>query len=700
MTDFIQRLAQDALDMKDKFIRQTDEKNFPPIRPASETDRTDPEKIGNALAEFIMRAPVKAYPEEKLFGRFKWSGCGYTSELYTRGGHDAYNTYWNQCCFSHPRPLFYWGWTHIVLDFEYILTHGIEGYAAEIEKKLEKLSESESEKASFYKAMLSVLHAIKAMNERYAEECGNVTFCGEKLSDVLKKVPVHPAETFYEAVQSVWTMFQFVPDSLGRIDQYLYPYYVKETQEGTLTREAARELLEELFVKVYETQIDNTSLPISGHNHLVVGGYTIDGKDGYNELSALILECIAELPTFRPQASFRYTKYTSAETMRFVTELNAKCQWIVFVNDEPRLEGMKNLGIAPADAANYTVVGCNEWCLPCGAKIDLAHVNLLHSLEDLIYNDDRFLSAKTFEEMFGYWREHLEKDMLAIVDEYGEYAKNVAKDVNIFNSAVCLPCIESGKSFTDRGTKYYGLTMSFNCISNLADSLSVIKQFVFDEKRYSLEMMLTMLKNDYRGYEAEREYILKKGRFFGNDDDYVDKIACDTVDMIYAIAKTMKREYINVLVVGSFVGATHPNIVFGKFTKATPDGRRTGDAFTMGISQSEGKDHSGLTALLNSIAKLDYRKFCGCIVSNIKMEKSMAGGADKLRKLAAMYQAFLQKGGMQLQINYLSQKELLEAQKNPEKYRNLVVRVTGYSGYFTRFDTDLQNDIIRRTVEK
>ena len=117
MTDFIQRLAQDALDMKDKFIRQTDEKNFPPIRPASEIDRTNPEKIGSALSAFIMRAPVKAYPEEKLFGRFKWSGCGYTSELYTRGGHDAYNTYWNQCCFSHPRPLLYGGWTPIGLDF-------------------------------------------------------------------------------------------------------------------------------------------------------------------------------------------------------------------------------------------------------------------------------------------------------------------------------------------------------------------------------------------------------------------------------------------------------------------------------------------------------------------------------------------------------------------------------------------------------
>lgn len=208
-----------------------------------------------------------------------------------------------------------------------------------------------------------------------------------------------------------------------------------------------------------------------------------------------------------------------------------------------------------------------------------------------------------------------------------------------------------------------------------------------------------MLKNNYDGFENERKMILSKGRFFGNDDDYADSIAESIIDSIYEIRNDIKSDDINTLVIGSFVGATHPNIIFGKMTAATPDGRRNGDSFTMGITQSEGKDKNGLTALLNSIAKLDYRKFCGCIVSNIKLDKSIINTDEKLTKLSQIYHTFLKNGGMQLQINYLSQEELIEAQKKPEEYKNLVVRVTGYSGYFTRFDTDLQNDIIRRTTK-
>ena len=271
------------------------------------------------------------------------------------------------------------------------------------------------------------------------------------------------------------------------------------------------------------------------------------------------------------------------------------------------------------------------------------------------------MKAKSFEEVFDIYKKHLKED---------------------------------------KGSKYYGLTMSFNSISNVADSLSVIKQFVFDEKIFTLEELFEILKCNYKGYENERRMILKNGRFFGNDDDYADDIAEEIVDSIYDIRNSIKSDDINTLVVGSFVGATHPNIVFGKLTKATPDGRFSGDAFTMGITQSEGKDKKGLTALLNSISKIDYRKFCGCIVSNIKLDKSMISTDEKITKLSEIYHTFLKNGGMQLQINYLSQEELKEAQKHPEKYSNLVVRVTGYSGYFTKFDTDLQNDIIRRTVEK
>lgn len=148
--------------------------------------------------------------------------------------------------------------------------------------------------------------------------------------------------------------------------------------------------------------------------------------------------------------------------MEYITKLNAKCQWIVFVNDEPRIHRMVDIGIEFKDAVNYTIVGCNEWSLPCGARIDLAHINLLHSIEQLIYNDSDFLEADSYDDVFKLFKKHLKKDMLAIVEEYSNYSKAISNDINVLNSALSTSCIESGKSFTDKGTKYYGITMSFN----------------------------------------------------------------------------------------------------------------------------------------------------------------------------------------------------------------------------------------------
>lgn len=681
MTENIKKLAASALNNEDKFIKSKSKLK-------NEEELKSPVLIAEGLKRFFENVQVKEYSGEKLFGRLRFDdGCEYPADFYRRAGHKHLSSYWSGLSFTKPTSLFYWGWTHIVLDFDFILNNGLKGFI--------DLIDAQKTKNELHKAMKEILLSIGDLSERYSEICTD-----SELSAILKKVPMQKAESFYEAVQSVWFMFQLCPDSLGRIDQYLYPFYKKDINGKIITEAQARELLEELFVKVFETQMDNIALPISGHNHLVVGGYRQDGTDGYNELSKIILECIAELPTFRPQASFRYTKYTTPETMKFITELNAKCQWIVFVNDEPRIKGMTDIGIDYNDAVNYTVVGCNEWCLPSGARIDLAHINLLHALEQAIYNDSGFLKAKSFEEVFDIYKKHLKEDMLEIIKEYGNYSDAISKDINVLTSALSVSCIKSGKPITNKGSKYYGLTMSFNSISNVADSLSVIKQFVFDEKIFTLEELFEILKCNYKGYENERRMIIKNGRFFGNDDDYADDIAEEIVDSIYDIRNSIKSDDINTLVVGSFVGATHPNIVFGKLTKATPDGRFSGDAFTMGITQSEGKDKKGLTALLNSISKLDYRKFCGCIVSNIKLDKSMISTDEKITKLSEIYHTFLKNGGMQLQINYLSQEELKEAQKHPEKYSNLVVRVTGYSGYFTKFDTDLQNDIIRRTVEK
>ncbi len=690
----IEKLAKKALtgDIYPKFV---------PYEPES-ADRTI--DIGLGIKEYLKLQPIEFCEDEYLIDRYRFLGIKTVPSCYYRRCFGDRARYWSNLCHSHPTDLFYWGWTHVALDFGYVLNNGFEGYYKRIEKS--KISHAnDSEKLEFLESMKLCLDGICERYEMYRkkaivlasneqnEERKNSLL---RLADTFSHIPLKPAKSFFDAVQFTWLSFLLATDSLGRIDQYLLPFYRNDLEKGIITEDFAFELLEELFIKVHESQADNVGLDISGHNHLVVGGYLNDGTDGFNELSKVILDAIVDLPTYRPQASFRYTKHTSAETMRYITEMNKKSQLIVFVNDEPRIEGMVACGIDREDAINYSVIGCNEWAIVGKSKIDLAHVNLVHSIQQAIYENK---APKSYEEFYKIFEKELTKDFNTIINEYTNYAKAQADENNILTSIFHDDCIKNATPISRGGTKYYGLTMSFNSISNVADSLSVIKQFVFDEQRYTYEEILTALKNNWQGYEEMRNTILSEGHFFGNDDDYVDDIAKGIVNSIYAIKEQMTNPYIKNLIVGSFVGATHPNIVMGKLTKATPDGRFDGEEFTMGISQSRGKDKNGITALLKSIAKLDYSKFCGCLVSNLKMDKSMADTPVKLDKLASIYHTFLKLGGMQLQINYLSTEELIEAQKTPEKYSNLMVRVTGYSGFFTRFDVDLQNDIIKRTSQ-
>ncbi len=692
------RIKQLATQAMTKFV-------YPDVVPYYTENPKDAVNIGKALAEYIKLQPITLPEGEYLADRyrFEYNSINVPSEYYVNAFGER-GRYYNTLCCNRPTDVFYWGWTHISLDYEYILNNGFEGYYNRIARS-KQIHKNDTEKISFLEGMEYCLNGLIARYQaiaEYATELAEST-TNEKqktawlrMADSLSRIPMKPAEGFFDAVQFTWITFLIAPDSLGRIDQYLYPFYQKDLAANKIDRDFAFELLEELFIKVYEPRHPNSQSDISGHNHLVVGGYLRNGSDGFNELSQLILEAIVDLPTYRPQASFRYTKKTSYETLRYITEMNKKSQLIVFVNDDPRLRGMQACGIAPNDAVDYTLIGCNEWGLPGKSKLDLTHVNLVHSLQEAIYNSEE---VESYEKFYRIFEKELKKDFDRIIDEYAVYAEAQKDDLNILTSIFYDDCIENALPISNKGTRYYGLTMSFNGISNVADSLSVIKQFVYDEKRFTFGEIRTALKNNWVGFEDMRSLILKEGHFFGNDDDYVDTLAQNVANSIYATKLTINSPYIKNLIVGSFVGATNPNIIFGKRTKATPDGRLCGEEFTMGISQSQNKDKNGITALLKSIAKLDYSKLCGCLVSNLKMDKTMADTPEKLDRLAAVYHTFLKLGGMQLQINYLSTEELLDAQKNPENYQNLLVRVTGYSGFFTRFDTDLQNDIIKRTSQ-
>ncbi len=660
---------------------------------------------GRAIAEYLRRQPLELRPGEYLCDRYRFQGMTSVPSCYYLSIFGRRGAYWQTLSKENPTDLFYWGWTHVALDYGYILTHGFRGYYDRIERS-KRSHAGDPEKLDYLSGMQLCLDGICERYRSYGRLAATLAE-GEtdadrkaallRLADCFTRIPMEPAQSFFDAVQFTWLAFCIAPDSLGRIDQYLLPYYRQGLQSGSITEGFAFELLEELFIKVYESQAFNTDLGgYSGHNHLVVGGYLPSGEDGFNELSRVVLEAIADLPTYRPQASFRYTEKTTPETMRYITEMNKRSQLIVFVNDEPRIDGMVACGIDRADAINYSVIGCNEWAIIGKSRLDLAHVNLVHAVEQAIYENP---APESFEAFYKLFEKELAADLRTIIGEYTSYAQAIASENNVLTSIFHDDCIENACAMSRGGTRYYGLTMSFNSISNVADSLSVIKQFVYDEQRISFEQLLCALRANWQGYEKLRTAILKEGHFFGNDDDYADDLARAVADSIYAAKEQMVSPYIKNLIIGSFVGATHPNIVLGKRTRATPDGRYAGEEFTMGISQSQGKDRRGVTALLKSIAKLDYSKLCGCVVSNLKLDKAMADAPEKLDRLAALYHAFLKLGGMQLQINYLSADELLAAQRTPEDYQSLMVRVTGYSGYFTRFDKELQDDIIKRTTQ-
>ncbi len=401
--------------------------------------------IGNAIKKYLEIQPIELRENEFLVDRYRFFHLKNTPHCFYRGQFGKRGEYWYSLCNENPGDMFYWGWTHIALDFEYLLNNGLEGYYKRIESA-KAIHLSNPEKLDFLEGMKICLDGIIARYKIYqksalalAEEC----IIPERkksllrLADTFSRIPLKPANSFFDAVQLTWIGFLIAPDSLGRIDQYLLPYYRKGLEDGELTYDYAFELLEELFIKVHETQAYNP-LDISGHNHLVVGGYLKDGSDGFNELSKVILEAIADLPTYRPQVSFRYTKYSTPETMRYITEMNKRSQLIVFVNDEPRIKGMIACGIDKEDAINYSVIGCNEWAIIGKSKLDLAHISLMHSVEKAIYDNG---IPKTYEEFYNTFRKELKIDFCSIIDEYTKYGIAQEDENNLLSSIFHNDCI-------------------------------------------------------------------------------------------------------------------------------------------------------------------------------------------------------------------------------------------------------------------
>lgn len=677
-------------------------------------DRTDlflsPVKMsGKRVCEYIANQEIMILEESCFTGLMRFDGS-VEGDIFHRPGHKNFQTAMHNFYNKPVDNLLTFEWQHSVGDFEKIIKHGLVLVKQEIEKS--KASHKEDETAlEFLQTQTDLCNAIverakkgskKALEK--AKETVNPEYRDnlEKLSKGLNRVPENPADNFYEAVLCLYFCYPFIPDSIGLIDRYLYPYYKNDVESGALSPEKAKEYLQELFLMLQaRIHISSDRFYRGGESHFCIGGYTEDGEDGFNELSRLIVDALMELPTWIPQISLRWTKKTPAEVLRYMLDCERKDanKRIAFVNDEPRLKGlMEHAGLSYKEAVNYTMMGCNELALPGGMVFGFDPMNIMRSVENTFYNRcDDILSANDFDDFYKIYEEELFKDLWETEKISKGFQDIRSRDCNIVSNIFLEGCIENAKSCTQGGlTRYIAVGLPIG-LSNVIDSLSITKQFVYDEKIITMLELIDALKNNWNGYEGLRNLILKKGNFFGNDDDCSNEIAKRLFKSIGKWNNTenyLKKKWL----FGNLVGYNEHHKFFGDATKATPDGRFSGDMISFGIGQSEGKDREGLTALLNSISKCDPDAvLTGPSVTNVLIDEQLIKNNDNFNKLVYLFETYFKNGGTHFQLTYVSKEDLIAAQKTPDNYKNLRVRVSGFSDYFVFLNEGLQNEIISRT---
>ena len=374
---------------------------------------------------------------------------------------------------------------------------------------------------------------------------------------------------------------------------------------------------------------------------------------------------------------------------------------IAFVNDIPRINGlMKYTGLSYEDAVNYTMIGCNEIALPGGIVFGFDQLNILRSVENTFFNrSNDIINADSFDAFFDIYKEELFNDLQA-ADKIGKGLQSIRdRDTNIVSNIFIKGCIENAKSISPKSARFIAVSAVIG-LPNVIDSIAITKQFVFDEKLCSMSELVDAVKNNWAGYEDLRTVIMKKGKFFGNDDDCSNEIAnriMGALDEWNSTDNYLGKKWL----FGNLIGYNEHHKFFGDKTKATPDGRFDGDMLTFGIGQSGGKDREGLTALLNSVAKCDpYNILTGPSVTNIMLDDGLIKNDANFEKTVDMFETYFKMGGTHFQLTYVSKEDLIAAQNEPEKYKNVRVRVSGFSDYFVLLNKGLQDDILLRTEKR
>ena len=625
-----------------------------------------------------------------------------------------------------------YGIGHFTMDHPTLLRLGMGKIAEEAERLLRELpaQEREGEKGKFYQAMVRSLRAAIRFARRHADLARRMAeeeqkpSRAEELREVARvcgRVPEHPAETFHEALQSVYFAHLIAQIesggnsiSLGRIDQYLLPYYRRDLEAGRITPERARELLSLLYLKTCEiwNVLEEAFIPggegAEGKTtqNLTIGGVGTNGEDATNELSYVALDAFADVRTVQPNVSLRLGSRTPRDFFLRAVEYARDGVPLHFFNDDAVVPTLVRAGHTLEDARDYTLVGCvepNAQGKTFGSTFAV-QFNGIKCLEFALSNgvDNIFGYSSGIETgdpaSFTSFDQVWEAFNVQMSHFIGQMVKGMeALDTAIagmlpspFASAMIRGPLEKGKDLTRGGAVYNSTGVQLMGFSNTADGLYAVKKAVFEDGKYSLEDLVHWLAEDWTDAEEARKYLLVRVPKYGNDLEEPDAMAARVLELFCDLLEPYANYRGDAFWPGVFSVGFH--LAMGSFTGATPDGRNAGDALGNGLTPSNGCAIAGPTAVMNSVCKLPL----GRLYNGANLNMRFPGTRTDPEKLLALVQGYFSGGGLQVQFNTVDTETLRRAQAEPEKYRDLVVRISGYSVLFTGLSDTAQEEIISR----
>ena len=595
--------------------------------------------------------------------------------------------------------------SHMAIDYEKLLKYGTGGIVAQINEY--KASQDE-EKTAFYDACVECLEAVNLYSNRYAEEALRLAECAKdekrrkellKIADICKKVPEKPAGNFYEAVQAVnfithcisYSPFRFFVTQtfqLGHPDRYLIGYYEQDIKRGVITKEEAQELIDSLAVHM------NLRVANGSSNGYMVGGRNKDGSIVLNDLTYMFMRTIENVRLVYPAVGLCYTLEMGDEVLKYACELLGKgFSHPAIFNDDIITEGLREYGLDEEEAHDYIHSTCVEITPTASSNVWVAspYVNMPKILLDIM---DR--EYESFEALENVYKKELDRTILMNFEDKNSIRKERSeRGCNPLLSCLVNDCLKEGTDIERGGARYNWIMPSFVGMANLVDSLYVIKKLVFENKELTIAQLKAVLDKNFEGEEELHYRILNKIDKYGNDVDEVDEYFKDIIGHIVSECKKYVPHLKNArLVPSAFCWIRHETM--GSVTGATPDGRVAGFPLGDGSGPCQGREKNGPTASVLSSTKWSHKELIGGVAVNMKFSKKTFT-KDSGDRMLQLIKTYLHRGGFELQINVVDKRTLEKAKENPEVYRDLIVRIGGYSDYFVRLSPGMQAEVMQRT---